>query len=123
MNNKELALTAITDVFVKRDITAFDRYFSQHYKQHNPSLPNGTDFLKQIVPTFPDDFKYQSGLVTEAGDFVMIHGRYENWNGKSMIAVDIFKIEGGKITEHWDVMQEEVLASQSVNGNGMFPIE
>lgn len=123
MTNKELALTAITEVFVNRDVTAFDRYFSENYKQHNPSFPNGTEFLRQVVPTFPDDFKYQPGIVAETGNFVMIHGRYENWSGKNMIAVDIFKIENGKITEHWDVLQEEVLAEQSANGNAMFPIE
>jgi len=123
MNNKELALTAITDVFAKRDITAFDKYFSKNYKQHNPSIPNGTEVLKQIVPTFPESFKYKSGIVAEVGDFVMIHGRYENWNGKNMIAVDIFKIENGKIAEHWDVMQEEVPAALSANVNAMFPIK
>ena len=122
MNNKELALTAITDVFVNRDITAFDKYFSENYIQHNPAIPNGTEVLKQIVPTFPPDFKYTPGLVSENGNFVMIHGRYENWNGKNMIAVDIFRIDNGKIAEHWDVMQEEVPATASANGNAMFPI-
>ncbi|MGX7668844.1 nuclear transport factor 2 family protein [Flavobacterium pedocola] len=123
MSNKELALKAITAVFVHRDDTAFDKYFSENYKQHNPQLPNGTEVLKQILPTLPSDFKYESGIVAETGDFVMIHGRYENWNGKNMIAVDIFKIEEGKISEHWDVMQEEVPAAQSANGNPMFPID
>ncbi len=122
MNNKELALTAITDVFVKRDIAAFDKYFSENYIQHNPAIPNGTEVLKQIVPTFPPDFRYEPGLVAENGDFVMIHGRYENWSGKNMIAVDIFRIDHGKIAEHWDVMQEEVPAAASANGNTMFPI-
>jgi predicted SnoaL-like aldol condensation-catalyzing enzyme len=37
-----------------------------------------------------------------------------------MIVVDIFRIEGGKVAEHWDVMQEEVPASDSANGNSMF---
>ena len=122
MNNEELALTAITDVFVKRDITAFDKYFSKNYEQHNPNIPNGVEILKQLVATLPDDFKYEPGMVAKNGDFVMIHGRYENWNGKNMIAVDIFKIEDGKLSAHWDVMQEEVPAAQSANNNAMFPI-
>lgn len=52
----------------------------------------------------------------------MIHGRYTNWNGKNVIGVDIFRIENGKLVEHWDVLQEEVLPSQTANGNAMFPI-
>jgi predicted SnoaL-like aldol condensation-catalyzing enzyme len=37
-----------------------------------------------------------------------------------MIAVDIFRVADGKITEHWDVMQEEIPASKTASGNGMF---
>jgi len=122
MTNSELVKTAITAVFGNRDITAFDKYFSDNYVQHNPQLPNGTEVLKQFVPTLVGDFSYQPGVVTENGNIVMIHGRYENWNGKNMIAVDIFRIENGKIAEHWDVMQEEVTADKSASGNTMFPI-
>jgi predicted SnoaL-like aldol condensation-catalyzing enzyme len=50
----------------------------------------------------------------------MVHGRYVGWAPKPVIAVDIFRIEGGKVAEHWDVMQEEVHASDSANGNSMF---
>jgi len=35
------------------------------------------------------------------------------------VAVDIFRVENGKIAEHWDVMQEEVPADQTANGNSM----
>ena len=122
MTNSELVKIAITAVFGNRDITAFDKYFSDNYVQHNPQLPNGTEVLKQFVPTLAGDFSYQPGVVTENGNIVMIHGRYENWNGKNMIAVDIFRIENGKIAEHWDVMQEEVTADKSASGNAMFPI-
>ena len=122
MDNKEIALKAITDVFGNRDVTAFDRYFSDDYQQHNPLFPNGTEALRQFVPSLPADFKYTPGIVAANGDFVMIHGRYENWGGKNMIGVDIFRVKDGKITEHWDVLQEEVTKERSVNGNAMFPI-
>ena len=123
MNNKELVLKAITDVFVNKDITAFDKYFAENYIQHNPGIPNGTEVLKQFVPSLPQDFNYEPGVITEDNDIIMIHGRYKNWNGKNMIAVDIFRVENGKIAEHWDVMQEEITADQSANGNAMFPIK
>jgi predicted SnoaL-like aldol condensation-catalyzing enzyme len=37
-----------------------------------------------------------------------------------MVGVDIFRVANGKIAEHWDVLQEEVPAAQSANGNAMF---
>jgi predicted SnoaL-like aldol condensation-catalyzing enzyme len=37
-----------------------------------------------------------------------------------MVAVDIFRVTDGKVVEHWDVMQEEVPASDTASGNSMF---
>ena len=45
--------------------------------------------------------------------------RYFGWGPKPMVAVDVFRVANGKIAEHWDVMQEEVPAAQSANGNSM----
>ena len=40
-----------------------------------------------------------------------------------MIAIDIFRIQTGKIVEHWDAMQEEITADKTANGNAMSPIK
>src|SRR6267378_2665965 len=76
--------------------------------------------IKALLGNLSRDFKYEPGLVMADGDYVSIHGRYTGWGAKSMIAVDIFRVANGKIAEHWDVMQEEVPAAQSANGNSMF---
>ena len=36
------------------------------------------------------------------------------------VAVDIFRVNDGKVVEHWDVMQEEVAAVDTVSGHAMF---
>jgi predicted SnoaL-like aldol condensation-catalyzing enzyme len=54
------------------------------------------------------------------GDFVMVHGRYTGWGPKPMVAVDIFRVNDGKVVEHWDVMQEEVSAAETASGHAMF---
>ena len=122
MTNKELVLTAVTAVFTNRDLSALDKYFDSNYIQHNPALPNGTEVLKQLIPTLPEDFRYEIGTVLESDDIVMVHGRFSNWHGKNYIAVDIFKVENGKLVEHWDVLQEEVESEKTLTGNPMFPI-
>jgi predicted SnoaL-like aldol condensation-catalyzing enzyme len=119
--NKALVLAAITGVLVDRDPTVLDRLFSPDYRQHNSQIPNGTAAIKAVMTHLAKDFKYEPGFVAAEGDLVMVHGRYTGWGPKPMLAVDIFRVADGKVAEHWDVMQEEVPAAQSANGNSMFP--
>jgi len=118
--NKALVLAGIKGIFIDRDPAVLDRLFSGDYRQHNPLIPNGPAAIKALLGNLSSDFKYELGLVMADGDYVSIHGRYIGWGPKPMIAVDIFRVANGKIAEHWDVMQEEVLAAQSANGNSMF---
>jgi predicted SnoaL-like aldol condensation-catalyzing enzyme len=117
--NKQIALRALIGAFIDRDPNVVE-HFTADYIQHNPTIPNGPAAIKDLIPKLPKDFSYQPGMAVAEGDLVMVHGRYVGWGPKPMIAVDIFRLEGGKVAEHWDVMQEEVSASASANGNPMF---
>jgi predicted SnoaL-like aldol condensation-catalyzing enzyme len=39
------------------------------------------------------------------------------------VVVDLFRIEGGKLAEHWDVLQNEVPATVAIGGASMFDPE
>src|SRR6476659_7887560 len=91
-DNKALVLAGIRGVFVDRDPTVLDSLFSDDYRQHNPQIPNGTGAIKAVLQNLSADFKYEPGV----------------------------RVADGKIAEHWDVLQEEVSAAQSANGNSMF---
>lgn len=112
-------MAGITGLFIDRDPAVLYRLFSNDYRQHNPEIANGPAALKALLRRLPADVKYEPDLVTADGDYVFIHGRYFGWGPKPMVAVDIFRVADGKIAEHWDVMQEEVPAAQSANGNSM----
>ena len=118
--NKALVLAGIKGAFIDRDPTVLDRLFSDGYRQHNPLIANGTAAIKAIIAGLSPEFKYEPGLLVAEGEYVMVHGRYTGWGPKPMVAVDIFRVADGKIAEHWDVMQEEVPATQSANGHSMF---
>jgi len=117
--NKALVLGGIRGTFIDRDPTVLDRLFSNDYRQHNPQIPNGAAAIKALLAKLPADFTYEPGLVVAEGDYVVIHGRYVGWGPKPVVAVDIFRVANGKISEHWDVIQEEVPAAQTANGNSM----
>ena len=118
-SNKEIVLEVLQRAFVDRDPTVVAEYFGASYKQHNPSIPDGPSAIAQMIPTLTH-LTYERGMAVADGDLVMVHGRYTGWGPKPMVAVDIFRVEDGKVVEHWDVLQEEVPAARTVSGNPMF---
>lgn len=118
--NKAFVEKAVKAVFVDRDASAVDKYWSKDYVQHNPGLPSGSDVVKGFVPNFPKGYKYEMGMVAADGDIVMIHGRFSGFGPKPNIVVDIYRVKDKKLVEHWDVVQEEVPATATKSGNPMF---
>ena len=123
MSHKALVKKALTELFIQGDLTALDRYWSDHYVQHNPTIPNGHEALKGLLTSLGPNAKAEFGLMIEDGDFVMVHSRYTGLGPKPLIAVDIFRIKDNKLAEHWDVLQEEVPAAMTASRNPMFPIQ
>jgi predicted SnoaL-like aldol condensation-catalyzing enzyme len=118
-SNKEIVLEVLKRAFVDRDATVVGEFFGANYKQHNPSIPEGPSAIAEMIPTLTN-LTYEPGMAVAEGDLVMVHGRYTGWGPKPMIAVDIFRVEDGKVVEHWDVLQEEVPAAKTASGNAMF---
>jgi predicted SnoaL-like aldol condensation-catalyzing enzyme len=117
-SNKEIALEALKRAFIERDPTVV-QLFASNYKQHNPVIPDGPSAIAKLIPTLTA-LTYEPGMAVAEGDLVMVHGRYTGWGPKPMVAVDIFRLRDGKVVEHWDVLQEEVPATETASGNAMF---
>jgi predicted SnoaL-like aldol condensation-catalyzing enzyme len=120
--NRQVVLAVLKGAFIDRDPNVVERYFSPGYIQHNPSIPNGPSAIPALIAGLKPEFRYEPGMAVASGNLVMVHGRYTGWGPKPMVAVDIFRVENGKVVEHWDVMQEEVPASQTASGNAMFSL-
>ena len=116
-------LAYLQAIFNEKNLAAAEKFWAGKMIQHNPTMPNGLEVLRDFITRADPNLKYEPGKILSNGNIISIHGRYHNWGGKTMIAADYFRLEGGKVVEHWDVMQEDVPAAQSVNGNSMFPIE
>lgn len=118
--NKALVLEAMTSLFQHHDPYAVERLYAPDYIQHNADIPQGREALAGLVAQLPPEVFYEPGLIVAEGDFVAIHGRIRGWAPKTQIVVDIFRIEDGRLAEHWDVLQDEVPEETSGSGLAMF---
>lgn len=106
-----------------RPTEAAKKYIGDKYIQHNPHVPNGA---KAFYTYFEEAFKknpHSKVLIKRViaeGDLVVLHlNSKENDNDPGKAIVDIFRLENGKIVEHWDVVQE-VPTKNLGNDNTMF---
>ncbi|WP_225583266.1 nuclear transport factor 2 family protein [Pseudoxanthomonas sp. PXM02] len=118
--NKALVLEAMTSLFQRRDAAAVDRLYAVDYIQHNPNIPQGREALKQLVAGLTPDVHYEPGLMVAEGAFVAIHGRIRGWSDAPQVVIDLFRIEDGRLAEHWDVLQDEVPVNAARAGVAMF---
>jgi predicted SnoaL-like aldol condensation-catalyzing enzyme len=121
--NKQLAKNCLDMIFNQHKVDqAVAQYIGANYRQHNPNTPDGpqgiiayaTGYIK-ANPELHMDFKH---IIAE-GTLVAVHSHLKpNPTDPGMAVVDIFRVENGKLVEHWDVMQPVLL--QPENKNTMF---
>ncbi|WP_432099250.1 nuclear transport factor 2 family protein [Streptomyces sp. WAC 04229] len=116
--NVGIVLTAMRELFVDKDLTAIDRYWAEPYVQHSPRMPNGLDTLRDVVPGL-EGFSWEPQRIAAQGDLVFTHSIVHGWAAGPVAIVDIFRLDEGRIVEHWDVVQDIVAPEESVNGNPM----
>jgi predicted SnoaL-like aldol condensation-catalyzing enzyme len=119
--NKQLAIIAYQRIFGDLDSTGVDEFMSDGFIQHNPSTHDGQEGVKALVqmlisqgvPKQKIEFKH----IAAEGDIVFLHSRYE-MAGKEWRFIDIYRIEDGKLAEHWDAMMQ--MPDEPANNNFMF---
>jgi len=120
--NKKIVVDFYEQALNQKDFDAAAKYFGPRYIQHNPLVPNGPDGLKRLVALlkekFPNAHSEIKRVIAE-GDYVVLHVHAVRAPGeRGRAIVDIFKLENGKIVEHWDVIQD--VPEKAANDNTMF---
>lgn len=120
--NKKIVLEFYEQGLNRKDFDAAAKFIGPRYVQHNPTAPDGPEgfkaFLGFLREKFPDSHSEIKRAFAE-GDYVILHVHSVREKGsRGRAIVDIFKLEDGKIVEHWDVVQE--IPEKAANGNGMF---
>lgn len=98
------------------------KFMSDDYKQHTPTIADGKEGLRAFFQAMHDkypDTKQNIVRMAADGDFVWVYlHTIRNPGDRGLAVVNIFRIDHGKIAEHWDVVQP--VPETSANANTMF---
>jgi predicted SnoaL-like aldol condensation-catalyzing enzyme len=122
--NKAVVQGLLDDVLYAHRVEKLTTYISEtSYAQHNPGVgDNLSGFGAAMAELAKVGLKmaYQKTYrVVAEGNFVFTHSEGE-FAGRHVAFADLFRVEGGKIVEHWDCIQDVVRAEDAKNPNGMF---
>ena len=107
--NKAIVVDFYNKALNDKDIEAAISLMGETYTQHNARIPDGKEGFRQFFTGFKEKFPNSHSKIVRVfaeGDFVILHVHMVREPGTRGEAVmDIFRLENGKLVEHWDVLQ------------------
>ena len=120
--NRTVVLAFYEKGLNQKDADAALAHVGDRYVQHNPNAADGPDGFRKFIGFLREKFPNSHSEIKRSfvdGDYVTLHVHAVREPGtRGNAIVDIFKLESGKIVEHWDVVQP--IPDKAANNNGMF---
>ena len=101
--NKALVASFVDEVLVDRRVERLDDFVSADtYVQHNPQMPDGSDAFREFMSGAGATTRYlEVFALVGQGNFVVTYSRVDV-DGTEMAVFDIYRVDDGRIVEHWD---------------------
>ncbi|HEX4212441.1 MAG TPA: ester cyclase [Candidatus Dormibacteraeota bacterium] len=117
--NRRIVLDFYEAVVNRRDFTAASAYLGDVYIQHRADVPDGVDGLRRfMLRERSPQTRVDVRRVFVDGDHVILHAHVvPSPDDRGSAHVDIFRVDGGKVVEHWDV--DEPIPAETANSNGV----
>ena len=120
--NRKTVLAFYEKGLNQKDADAALAHVGDRYVQHNPNAADGPDGFRKFIGFLRDKFPNSHSEIKRSfadGDYVILHVHAVREPGsRGNAIVDIFKLENGKVVEHWDVVQP--IPENPANNNTMF---
>jgi predicted SnoaL-like aldol condensation-catalyzing enzyme len=120
--NKKIVAAFYDAAVNQKDFEKASQYLGARYSQHTPLAADGREGFKGFITFLKDKFPNNRSEIKRIfadGDYVIVHVHAVREPGtRGNAIVDIFKLENGKVVEHWDVIQP--IPEKAANDNGMF---
>ncbi len=122
--NKALVRGLVEDVLMGKAPERITDYIStEGYAQHNPAIADDLEGLTAALDGMAEQgitMRYDTlHQVIGEGNFVLAMSEGE-FAGEPTAFYDLFRVEGGKVVEHWDVLQTIPSQTEWQNENGKF---
>jgi len=120
--NRTVVLAFYEKGLNQKDADAALAHVGDRYVQHNPNAADGPDGFRKFIGFLREKFPNSHSEIKRSfvdGDYVTLHVHAVREPGtRGNAIVDIFKLENGKIVEHWDAVQP--IPETPANNNTMF---
>ncbi|WP_232541069.1 nuclear transport factor 2 family protein [Spirosoma endbachense] len=122
--NKALVKSFVDDILVNGRMEKLTGYFNgDSYSQHNPQIGDGLSGLGAALEAMAKKgitMKYDKiHKVLGEGNFVLVVSE-GTFGGKPTSFYDLFRVESGRIAEHWDTIETIPAKAEWKNNNGKF---
>lgn len=99
---------------------AFERHVADEYIQHNPAAGNGREDAIALIERLSATPGFNPAVkrIVAEGDLVAVHMHIQFETHPGLAVMDMFRLEKGKIVEHWDVIQD--VPAPSASKSSMF---
>jgi predicted SnoaL-like aldol condensation-catalyzing enzyme len=124
---KQVVSQFLQEFYIEKKVrSSFEKWVDPGYIQHNPYAQTGREaaivFLSKFVESNPGQ-RTQIHRIIADGNLVAAHSHGWQEDGtpeqkRGFAVVDMFRVEGCKVMEHWDVISP--VPETSANTNTMF---
>ena len=121
-DNRKMVLDFYDAMINRKDFDAASAYLADNYIQHEAHAPDGVEGLRRFLTKMSERMpqgRIDVRRVFVDGDYVILHAHVVPTPGERGSArVAIFRVDGGKVVEHWSVT--EPIPAETANSNGVF---